>query len=415
MDKFNLNSLFRSLVVLVFAVAIVGSNTSCSNNSSSSDDSTAHTKSTDSTQGPGKNNEEAQSSLTPAELFTRYGLDKIKLRAGFNISVFAQVPDARSMCWGEKGTLFVGNRDKDNVYAAVDNDNDGRADKVYVIASGLNMPCGVAFRDGSLYVAEVSRILRYDNIENNLTNPPRAVVVYDKLPTDKHHGWKYIAFGPDGKLYIPIGAPCNMCLPDSLHACMARMNPDGSGFEVFARGIRNSVGFAWDPQTRELWFTDNGRDNLGDDIPNCELNHAPRAGMHFGYPFCHQGDILDPEYGKGKNCSDYTPPARKMGPHVAPLGLRFYTGSQFPAEYRNRMFIAQHGSWNRTNPIGYRVMMATIDKNKVVTYEPFADGWLQGGKTVIGRPVDIEVARDGSLLISDDKQGVIYRVTYSKS
>ena len=208
--------------------------------------------------------------------------------------------------------------------AVVDNNNDGRADKVYTIASGLNMPCGVAFRNGSLYVAEVSRIPALIISKAELAHPPTYVVVYDKLPTERHHGWKFISFGPDGKLYVPIGAPCNMCLPDSVHACMARMNPDGTGFEIYARGIRNSVGFTWDPQTKGLWFTDNGRDNLGDDVPNCELNYAPKAGMHFGYPFCHQGDILDPEYGKGKNCSDYTAPAQKMGPHVAPLGLRFY-------------------------------------------------------------------------------------------
>ena len=361
-----------------------------------------------------KTNYEEQSGLSEKELFDKYELNKIKLPAGFTISIYAEVPDARSMCWGAKGTLFVGNRDRDKVYAVVDNNHDGRADKVYVIASGLNMPCGVAFRNGSLYVAEVSRILRYDNIETRLANPPTAFVVYDKLPTEKHHGWKFIAFGPDGKLYIPIGAPCNMCLPDSMHACIARMNPDGTGFEVFARGIRNSVGFAWHPQSKELWFTDNGRDNLGDNIPSCELNTAPHAGMHFGYPFCHEGDILDPEYGKGKNCNDYTPPAQKMGPHVAPLGLRFYTGSQFPAGYKDKLFIAQHGSWNRTTPIGYRVMMVTVNKNKVVKYEPFAEGWLQDNKKVIGRPVDIEIAGDGSLLISDDKQGVIYRVSYSK-
>ena len=411
MFKINLKNLLRGFAIIVLVTTIINTNTSCGNNTSSSSDSTDK-KSGDSTANAESNNGEGQLNLSAEELFNKYELNKIKLPAGFSISVFAQVPDARSMCWGEKGTLFVGNRNKDKVYAVVDNNNDGRADKVYVIASGLNMPCGVAFRNGSLYVAEVSRILRYDNIETRLANPPPVFVVYDKLPTEKHHGWKFISFGPDGKLYIPIGAPCNMCLPDSTHACIARINPDGTGFEIFARGIRNSVGLAWHPQTKDLWFTDNGRDNLGDNIPSCELNTAPRAGMHFGYPFCHEGDILDPEYGKGKNCSDYTPPAQKMGPHVAPLGLRFYTGTQFPAEYKNKLFIAQHGSWNRTTPIGYRVMLATIDKNKVVKYEPFAEGWLQDNKKVLGRPVDIEVANDGALLISDDQQGVIYRVTY---
>ena len=350
-----------------------------------------------------------------ATLYRKYELDKIKLPQGFSISVFAEIPNARSMCWGEKGTLFIGNRDRNDVYAAVDEDNDGKADKTYIIASGLNMPCGVAFRKGSLYVAEVSRILRYDNIESRLSSPPSPEVVYDKLPTEKHHGWKFIAFGPDDKLYIPIGAPCNMCLPDDMHANIARMNPDGTGFEIFARGVRNCVGLAWHPESKELWFTDNGRDNMGDDVPNCELNHAPKAGMHFGYPFCHQGDILDPEYGKGKNCSDYTAPAQKMGPHVAPLGLQFYTGSQFPAEYKNKLFVALHGSWNRTIPNGYKIMIATIGADsKVVKYEPFAEGWLQKDKKVLGRPTAIEIAKDGSLLVSDDKNGVIYKIAYKK-
>jgi len=397
------------VVIFLLAALAFGCNSNDSGEATAKKgDTTAHAP------NESKTNYEEQSGLSEKELFDKYELNKIKLPAGFTISIYAEVPDARSMCWGAKGTLFVGNRDRDKVYAVVDNNHDGRADKVYVIASGLNMPCGVAFRNGSLYVAEVSRILRYDNIETRLANPPTAFVVYDKLPTEKHHGWKFIAFGPDGKLYIPIGAPCNMCLPDSMHACIARMNPDGTGFEVFARGIRNSVGFTWHPQSKELWFTDNGRDNLGDNIPSCELNTAPHAGMHFGYPFCHEGDILDPEYGKGKNCNDYIPPAQKMGPHVAPLGLRFYTGSQFPAGYKDRLLIAQHGSWNRTVPIGYRVMMVTVNKNKVVKYEPFAEGWLQDNKKIIGRPVDIEIADDGSLLISDDKQGVIYRVSYRK-
>jgi len=350
-------------------------------------------------------------------LYTKYHLDKIKLPAGFSISVYAVVPNARSICWGANGTLFVGNRDEHNVYAVTDKDKNGKADSVYTIATGLTMPNGVAFRDGSLFVAEMSRILRYDDIENRLTNPPAPVVVYDKYPDKSHHGWKFIAFGPDGKLYIPVGAPCNICEEkDSVFATITRMNPDGTGMELFAKGIRNSVGFAWHPDTKDLWFTENGRDNLGEDVPNDELNHAPKKGMHFGFPYCHQGDILDPEFGKGKNCADYTAPAQKLGAHVAALGMRFYTGSMFPAEYKNRLFIAQHGSWNRKIPSGYRVMMATVEGNKVTGYEPFATGWLPGTdeKEVIGRPVDVIVASDGALLISDDKQGVIYRVVYKK-
>jgi glucose/arabinose dehydrogenase len=342
------------------------------------------------------------------------GLDKVKLPPGFTMSIFAKVPNARSMAWGDNGTLFAGNRDQDKVYAIVDSNQDGKADSVFVIDEKLTMPCGVAFRNGSLYVAEVSRILRYDSIESRLSNPPDPVVVYDKYPTESHHGWKYIAFGPDGKLYVPVGAPCNVCeKKEPVYASITRINPDGTGMEVYASGVRNSVGFAWHPETGELWFTDNGRDNMGDDVPNCELNYAPKAGMHFGFPYCHQGNVLDPEFGKGHKCEDYTAPAQLMGPHVAPLGMRFYTGSMFPAEYKNRIFIAQHGSWNRSAPIGYRVMMATVEGGKVVKYEPFADGFLQGTE-VLGRPVDVEIAKDGALLVSDDEKGLIYRITYNK-
>lgn len=353
--------------------------------------------------------------VSPGEtdsLYTKFKLDKINLPAGFKISIFARVPNARSMCWGEKGTLFVGNRDEDKVYAVVDKNKDGKADSVYVLAEKLHMPNGVAFRDGSLFVAEVSRIIRFDDIENRLSNPPAPVVVYDKYPGKDHHGWKYIAFGPDGKLYVPVGAPCNVCNEKNpVFASITRMNPDGTGMEIYAKGIRNSVGFAWHPDTKELWFTDNGRDMLGDEIPNCELNYAPKNGMNFGFPFCHQGNLLDSVFGKGKKCEDYTAPAQLMGPHVAPLGMRFYTGTMFPAEYRNRIIIAQHGSWNRSTKIGYRVMMVTLEGNKVVKYEPFAEGWLQG-TDVIGRPVDVQQAPDGALLVSDDKNGAIYRITY---
>jgi glucose/arabinose dehydrogenase len=347
------------------------------------------------------------------ELSQKYQLDKIQLPPGFRISVFAEVPNARSLCFGEKGTLFAGNRDKDKVYAMRDENNDGKADKVYVIDEGLNMPCGVAFRKGSLYVAEVNRILRYDDIENRLSNPPEPVVVYDKLPTEKHHGWKYIAFGPDDKLYIPVGAPCNVCKRDNeIYASIARMNPDGSGLEVYAHGVRNSVGFAWHPQTKELWFTENGRDNMGDDVPADELNHAPQKGMHFGFPYCHQGDTPDPEFGKGKNCADYTAPAQKLGPHVAALGMRFYTGNMFLPEYKNQIFLAEHGSWNRSSKIGYRIMLVRLDNNKVVQYIPFATGWLEENGNVIGRPADVQVAADGALLVSDDKAGAIYRIIF---
>lgn len=337
-------------------------------------------------------------------------LDRLKLPAGFSISVFSdKVPGARSMTLSPAGTLFVGTQEG-NVYALKDANKDGKADEVFTISKGLNSPNGVAFRGGSLYVAEISRVIRFDAIESSLQAPPKPVVVNDSFPDDRAHGWKFIAFGPDGLLYVPVGAPCNVCDRGDPYASMTRMKPDGSGFEVYARGIRNTVGFAWHPATKVLWFTDNGRDNLGDDVPDDELNQAPKKGMHFGYPYCHAGSVSDPQFGSGHACSQYTPPVAKLGAHVAALGMRFYTGRMFPAEYRNSIFIAEHGSWNRSTPVGYRVVRAQLDGDRVVKVEPFVEGWLQGSKAW-GRPVDVEVMPDGSLLISDDENGAIYRVT----
>ena len=276
------------------------------------------------------------------------------------------------------------------------------------------MSNGVAFRNGALYVAEVNRVLRYDDIESHLNNPPKPVTVNDKFPKDRPHGWKFMAFGPDGLLYVPVGAPCNICEPDpNRYAVITRMKADGAGPEVFAQGIRNTVGFDWHPVTKELWFTDNGRDYLGDDVPPDELNHAPKQGLHFGYPYCHGGDIPDPEFGKNRSCSEFTPPAQKLGPHVAALGMRFYTGSMFPADYHNQIFIAEHGSWNRSTPIGYRVTLVQLDNNRAVSHKVFAEGWLQGNRAW-GRPVDVLVMPDGALLVSDDEAGAIYRIGYKK-
>lgn len=339
-------------------------------------------------------------------------LDAVELPEGFTIEIFAEVPNARSMTLSDEGVVYVGNRNGDKVWAVADRDGDGRADERHVIAEGLNSPNGVAWRDGDLYVAEVSRILRFDDIDARLDNPPEPVVVTDAYPTDGHHGWKFIAFGPDGKLYVPIGAPCNICDEEG-YAVITRINPDGTGYEVFARGVRNTVGFDWHPQTGELWFTDNGRDWLGDDKPDDELNRAPRAGLHFGYPYCHAGDILDPEFGEGHDCDDYVAPEALLGPHVAALGMRFYTGDMFPERYRGGMFIAEHGSWNRSEKIGYRVAFAKPSENGV-DVEIFASGWLQG-ESVLGRPVDVLVMPDGALLVSDDRAGVIYRISYSGS
>ncbi|MEE9539722.1 MAG: sorbosone dehydrogenase family protein [candidate division NC10 bacterium] len=341
-------------------------------------------------------------------------LNKIRLPDGFEISIYASdVPGARSMAVGPNGTLFVGTR-VGKVYAIVDRNRNNRTDEVITVARGLRMPNGVAFRGGALYVGEVSRVLRYDNIEARLSNPPTPVVVNDTFPGDRHHGWKFIRFGPDGQLYVPVGAPCNVCeRSDGHYALIMRMNPDGTGLEVFARGVRNTVGFDWHPETKTLWFTDNGRDWLGDDVPPDELNHSPRKGLHFGFPYCHGGDISDPEFGGKHACEEFVPPAMKLGPHVAAIGMRFYTGTMFPDRYRNQIFIAEHGSWNRSTPIGYRVTLVRLEENRAVTYEVFAEGWLQGN-AAWGRPADVLVMPDGALLVSDDRAGVIYRIVYPR-
>jgi len=339
-------------------------------------------------------------------------LQTIKLPAGFAIEVYAAgVQGARSMTLSPSGVLFVGTRDVGKLYAILDRNQDQHADEVITIAQGLDSPNGVAFRDGALYVAEINRVLRYDGIEARLNNPPAPVVVNDSFPSDALHGWKFIRFGPDGKMYVPVGAPCNICIPDARHASIFRMNPDGSGLEVFASGIRNTVGFDWHPATQELWFTDNGRDLLGDDLPPDELNRAPAAGMNFGYPYCHGGTIADPTYGTQHKCSEFTPPVQALGPHVASLGMRFYTGKMFAAQYQGQIFIAEHGSWNRSVPIGYRVTLVRLDGNKSAGYEVFAEGWLQGS-SAWGRPVDVQVMPDGALLVSDDMAGVVYRISY---
>lgn len=354
--------------------------------------------------------------LTPHSFAEELPLNLLKLPPGFRAEVYAKgVANARAMTLGAKGTLFVGSYKEGKVYAVVDQNQDHKADRVHVIAQNLSSPIGVAFRGSSLYVAEIGRILRFDNIEDSLEKPPEPAVVTEQIPNDSWHGGKYIQFGPDGLLYVPVGAPCNVCEgPTQWHQTILRMQPNGDEMEVYANGIRNTVGFTWDPKTNELWFTDNGRDNMGDDVPSDELNHAPRQGMNFGFPYCHQGDIPDPEFGKKRACSEFTPPALNTGAHVAGLGLKFYNGTMFPEEYRGRVFLAQHGSWNRSEKIGYRVMMAEIKDNKVVSYEPFAQGW-HVGNFVWGRPVDLLVLPDGSLLISDDHAGVIYRVTYQAS
>ena len=342
-------------------------------------------------------------------------LAALKLPTGFKIALFADsIKNARSMDLSPNGTLFVGTRDEGSVYALRDEDGDFKAEKKYILASGLNMPNGVAFRNGDLYVAEVSRILRYKNIEDNLSNPPAPEIVYDKYPTEKHHGWKFIDFGPDGKLYVPVGAPCNICeSEEEVFASITRLDVDTKEMEVVQHGIRNTVGFTWHPDNQELWFTDNGRDMMGDDLPGCELNHAPKDGMHFGYPYCHQGDTPDNRFGGKRKCEEFTAPVQVLMAHVAPLGVEFYTGSMFPDNYKKQILFAEHGSWNRKKKSGYRVMMVTLENGKATSYEPFIEGWLNHDvDEAWGRPVDLEHMPDGSLLVSDDFADAIYRVYY---
>ncbi len=340
-------------------------------------------------------------------------IELIRLPAGFHIDLYAQdVENARSMALSPNGTLFVGSRTAGQVYALVDRDGDKRADRTYVIARGMNMPNGVAFRDGALYVAEAHRVIKFNDIEENLDEPPAPTVVNDAFPDNPWHGWKFIRFGPDGKLYVPVGAPCDVCeRPNTLFASITRMEPDGSGLEIFAQGIRNTVGFDWHPQTNELWFTDNGRDMLGDDLPADELNRAAQRGMHFGFPYCHGKDVADPQFGGKHSCREFNAPAQELGAHVASLGMRFYTGDMFPDEYRDQIIIAEHGSWNRSKKVGYRLMLVRLEGDQPVSYEVFAEGWKQGEK-VWGRPVDIQQMPDGSLLVSDDYANAIYRISY---
>jgi len=341
-------------------------------------------------------------------------LDHITVPPGFRVATFTSaVPGARSLTLGTKGTVFVGTQ-AGSVYAVVDREHDGTADQVFTIAKGLDMPNGVAFRQGALYVAEVSRVQRYDAIEDHLAAPPAPVTVIDGLPREHHHGWKFIAFGPDDLLYVPVGAPCNVCeSSDPRFASILRFRPDGTPVDTMARGVRNTVGFDWEPGSGTFWFTDNGRDLLGDDVPPDELNRATVAGRHYGFPACHGGTIVDPVFAKGRDCRMFEPPAIALGPHVAAIGMRFYRGTMFPEEYRGQVFIAEHGSWNRSQKIGYRVSLVRVKDGQAVSYSPFAQGWLQGGEAW-GRPADVQELPDGSLLVSDEKAGAIYRIAYAR-
>ena len=340
-------------------------------------------------------------------------LDRLKVPDGFQVALYSdQVPDARDMAVGSKGTVFVGSSNAGEVYALTPGASAAAPPKVRVIASGLRLPSGVAFHNGDLYIGDLGTVYKLADIENHLDNPPKPAVVTDTLPNETHHGLRFIAFGPDNKLYVPVGAPCNICDPGPDHGLLLRMNADGSDRQVVARGIRNTVGFDWQPSTGHLFLTDNGRDMLGDDLPSDELNVITKMGQNFGYPYCHQGDTLDPQFGKGKSCKDYTPPVLKLGAHVAGLGVRFYDGKQFPASYRNALLVAEHGSWNRSKKSGYRVMTVRLDGSKVISYQPLITGFMRN-EQAWGRPVDVQPLSNGSVLISDDMNGAIYRLSHA--
>src|SRR3984957_7980898 len=337
---------------------------------------------------------------------------KFKLPPGFNIEVYAAgMANARSLAVSDKGTVFVGSRLVDKVYAIVN--KDGKR-SVKVVASGLYRPNGVAFHDGTLYIAELSKISKIEKIDDVIDNPPKPTVIYDNLPKDEAHGWKFIGIGPDNKLYIPVGQPGNNVLHDDAHGQIRRINLDGSGAEVVALGVRNSVGFDWRPETRQLYFTDNGRDWMSEDVPEDKLNRLSKVGEDFGVPYCYQGNIPDPEFGWGHSCSDYTPPVTLMGPHTAALGMRFYTGSMFPKGYKDAIIVARHGSWNRSKKAGGDVVVVKLNKDgSFKSMEPLITGFLENNN-YIGRPVDVLPMKDGSVLVSDDWNGAVYRITYGK-
>ncbi len=337
---------------------------------------------------------------------------KLKVPPGFNVEVYAAgMANARSLAEGDKGTVFVGTRLVGNVYA-ISNKDGQRSVKVF--QSGLYRPNGVAFKNGTLYIAELSKVSKVDKAEDNLDSPPKPTMIYDNLPKDEAHGWKFIAIGPDSKLYVPVGQPGNNVLHSDAHGQIRRINLDGSGAEVIARGVRNTVGFDWNPENKQLYFTDNGRDWMSEDVPQDELNRVTKAGEHFGAPYCLQGNIVDPEFGWGKSCSDYTAPVGLLGPHSAALGMRFYTGNMFPKAYKNAIIVARHGSWNRSKKVGGDVVVVKLNKDGTMkSMEPFITGFLEDNK-YIGRPVDVMQMKDGSLLVSDDWNGAVYRVTYGK-
>jgi len=369
----------------------------------------------------GRTPDQASSKLAPhagrmtATPASEIPVSNFKLPPGFKAEVWATgIPGGRAMARGESGKIYVGTRAIGRVYEITDN---GTQRTSRVVVDKLTQPAGVAFKDGSLYVMAIDKVLRFDGIEKNPNAAPVDMTAAFKLPKEQHHNWKFIAFGPDGKLYVPFGAPCNICEPPTdEYAQIRRYNADGSGMEVIARGVRNTVGFAWHPVTKELWFTDHGRDWMGDDGPEDELNVLAKAGNNYGFPYCHANGVPDEDIKKANPCDGVTLPVTNMGPHAAAMGVLFYTGSMFPAEYRNAMFVARKGSWNRTKKFGFDVVtVRPAADNKGAKVEPFMTGFLDPATdSFSGRPAYLLQLPDGSLLVSDEQLGAIYRITYGR-
>ena len=357
--------------------------------------------------------------ITPSEAVKADALhlDRIRLPAGFNISIFSRnVPNARQIALSPSGTVFVGSRERARrVHALVDKDRDWRAEAVHIVARDLDLPSGVAFRGGALFVAANFQLLKIAHIEGRLSNPPKPIPLFKDLPRKRYHGWRYIKFGPDGNLYMPIGIPCDACVRGAPFGHLLMMDAEGRNRRIYAKGIRSVQGLDWHPRTGELWFSDNGRNRMGDDLPPDEINRITKPGQHFGSPFCHAGSIPDPQLANEAGCEGYDAPAIKLPAHVSPLGITFYDRRQFPEKYRKRLLIAEHGSWDRSEPVGYRITTVAFDQHgKQVGYEVFAEGWLGIDGNYWGRPTDLVVAADGSLLISDDHAGVIYRISHTQ-
>jgi glucose/arabinose dehydrogenase len=357
--------------------------------------------------------------LPPATGFTKDEIEaklkNIKLPPGFKIELWASgVTDARQMAWGDKGTLFVGSLfgGGGTVRAVVD---EGGKRTVKDAIKGLRMPSGIAFRDGALYVADIDKIYKYADAEANIGSMPAPTIVYDDMPPYVPHGWKYLAFDKDGWLYVAFGPPCNVCLPPTSTSQVRHIDPANGTAEIVALGVRNSVGGDVDPRTNHYWFTENARDWLGEDIPSDKVNYISHIGEDFGFPYCHQGDIPDPKFAMGHKCSEFAPPTFKLGAHVAPLGMKFYTGNQFPADYKDNIIVAEHGSWNRLKYQGGRLVRISVDPDgKNAKQEVLASGWIGADGKYLGRPNDVLVAKDGALMVADDYNGAVYRISYSK-